>query len=90
MVTNAVKHAYPGNAGGDIDISLWEEAGTFFLRVADYGAGLPTGTSGDTSGGGLGLRLVQTLAEQLEGNCTVDTGGGTAVTVSIAVGKLSI
>ena len=90
LVTNAVKHAYPGNAGGDIDISLWEEAGTFFLRVADYGAGLPTGTSGDTSGGGLGLRLVQTLAEQLEGNCTVDTGGGTAVTVSIAVGKLSI
>lgn len=89
LVTNAVKHAYPDNVEGDVDVSMWEDAGSFHLRVADYGKGLPADASDNRSGGGLGLRLVSTLTEQLEGDLTLSKDGGTAVTIRVAMAKLS-
>lgn len=89
LVTNAVKHAYPYTVEGDVAISMWEDAGNFHLRVADYGQGLPADDPGDRSGGGLGLQLVRTLAVQLEGDFTLDKEGGTAVTIRVAMEELS-
>jgi len=76
LVTNAMKHAFVGLAPSDpriIRIEFVDEAGAHRLTVADNGAGLrdhsdsPNPTS-------LGLRIVEVLAEQLDGALTVTSG----------------
>jgi two-component sensor histidine kinase len=63
LVTNAFKHAYPGQIGGTIWVVLKYGAdGYLSLTVADAGAGPPTENEGPK---GLGSRLVRTLARQL-------------------------
>jgi PAS domain S-box-containing protein len=65
LVTNAFKHAYPGQVGGTIWVALKCGAGgNLSLTVADAGAGPPTENEGPK---GLGSRLVRTLARQLGG-----------------------
>jgi PAS domain S-box-containing protein len=63
LVTNAFKHAYPGQVGGTIWVVLTCGVDGFLsLTVADAGAGPPTENEGPK---GLGSRLVRTLARQL-------------------------
>ena len=66
LLSNAYKHAFAGGRNGHVDIYLAAEADGFCLRVCDDGAGLPAGFSLDTTVS-LGLRLVRSLARQLEG-----------------------
>lgn len=70
MVTNAYKHAFPSDSRGVIALSLSSTSNeTLMLQVKDDGIGLRT----DPSGGGIGLKLVRTLAAQLRGVLTVTT-----------------
>lgn len=63
LVTNAFKHAYPGQVGGIIWVALkCGSDGYLSLTVTDAGAGPPTENEGPQ---GLGSRLVRTLARQL-------------------------
>lgn len=66
LVSNCLKHAFPEGRKGRIYIRLRAESNGFRLTVRDNGAGFP-----DPAGGGrrksLGLRLVNILAEQIEG-----------------------
>ncbi len=73
LAGNALKHAFPGNVGGEITVGLdYDSAnGAIRLRVHDNGVGLPAGLDWRQSSS-LGLRLVQILAGQLHG--TVATG----------------
>jgi PAS domain S-box-containing protein len=67
VVSNALKHAFPGARGGTIHIILRREAGgECLLRVADDGAGIPAELDLATRGS-LGLRLIRTLTRQLDG-----------------------
>jgi two-component sensor histidine kinase len=66
LVSNSLKHAFPGGRKGTIGIHLRSEAGSFQLTMRDNGVGF------SRSGGGgrkrsLGLRLVDILAEQIGG-----------------------
>ena len=63
LVTNALKYAYPA-AGGPIWVALSRSGDNLILSVKDEGAGLPEGFDARRSKG-LGMRIVQTLAEQL-------------------------
>jgi PAS domain S-box-containing protein len=67
LVSNALKHAFPGNRQGEIRIEFHGgEDGRITLRVADNGVGLPPGldcTRAET----LGLQLVNMLVRQLRG-----------------------
>ncbi len=68
LLSNAHKHAFAGGRSGHVSIRLAAEAGgRYCLRVRDDGAGLPPGFSLDTTAS-LGLRLVRSLARQLEGS----------------------
>ena len=83
LVTNAYKHAFPGDVAGEITVSLRHtpENG-LTLRIADNGIGLYQ-TGSDV---GLGLNLIRTLATQLHGALTFATpaeGAGTAITLTI-------
>jgi two-component sensor histidine kinase len=72
LVTNAIKHAFSDRPAGTIAVTLRQlSAGMAELSVADDGAALPP----DAATGrkqGLGLMLVQQLANQLGGKLKVD------------------
>ena len=80
LMTNSLKHAFPGGRGGEVRMTLRTGSdGVTRLCVSDTGVGLPE-DSAAKGGGSLGLQLVGDLARQLQG--TLDVGPGTAFTVS--------
>lgn len=68
LVSNAFKHAFPGERKGEVRISLREsEPGHLELAIQDDGIGSPHGLGGRNAKS-LGLRIVTILAAQLEGS----------------------
>lgn len=70
LLSNALKYAFQQGQKGLITIGLREDKNKVFLRVEDNGKGLPEGfyaTATET----LGLQLVSTLVEQLDGTMGV-------------------
>ncbi len=78
LVTNSLKYAFRGNGEGKVTVSLEQEGPeTYRLVVSDNGAGLPAGVDFHNTST-LGMQLVQSLAEQLNGSVTLDSSRGTA------------
>ncbi len=85
LVTNAVKHAFPDGRQGTINITLKTSAGQARLEVCDDGIGLPAGFESEASSG-LGLKLVQGLAGQIDGRFRMERGTqGTRAIVEFAM-----
>lgn len=64
LVTNALKHAFPGDRSGSIDLSLKKRRDGLELRVVDDGIGIVDASR--SRGTGLGTRLVDTFTTQLK------------------------
>jgi len=78
LITNALKHAFPQGRSGTIRVELARVEGERLrLGVADDGVGLP-GEFSLQNTKSLGLRLVATLANQLDAELTVGAAGGGA------------
>lgn len=76
LVSNSLKHAFPGKNKGEIKISLKQKSGNQYrLKVTDNGVGLPEDIDLKKIGS-LGLRLVMILAEQLGGDLQIENKGG--------------
>ena len=81
LVSNSLKHAFPGGAAGRIVISLKaDDEETFVLVVGDNGIGLPADVEPQNPSS-LGLRLVYTLAQQLRGRVDLSRENGTSFTI---------
>ena len=78
LVANALKHAFPNNSGGEVEVGVKIDPANkvVCLRVRDNGIGLPTGLDWSQSHG-LGLQLVKILAGQLGGTVETATSPGT-------------
>jgi two-component sensor histidine kinase len=76
LITNALKYAWKNGEKGVISINLFEEAGKVNLEVFDDGVGLPLDYS-QIKTETLGLQLVETLIEQLDGEIKVENENGT-------------
>lgn len=76
LVSNALKYAYPGDQKGQIVIEVSEENNRLKLGVADFGVGLPKDFKIENTES-LGLSLVHTLVDQLDGELILKTLGGT-------------
>jgi PAS domain S-box-containing protein len=76
LVSNALKHAFPEGAPGTITLRLQAEGKNAVLIVADNGIGFPAGLD-FTDTQSLGMQLVVTLVEQLEGTVELIRGVGT-------------
>jgi PAS domain S-box-containing protein len=77
LLSNALKHAFPGGRPGAVAITLRQAPpGTCVLTVRDTGVGLPEGLDIRQTDS-LGLQLVSLLITQLEGTLTLERGGGT-------------
>jgi PAS domain S-box-containing protein len=67
LVSNCVKHAFPGKRAGTIRVELVKSAhGKLALTVADDGVGLPADFNGQGAPT-LGMRIVSALGAQLAG-----------------------
>ncbi len=66
LVSNSLKYAFPDGRTGIIHIDMALDNGAYRLTVGDNGIGLSQGTNYRNTGS-LGLQLVDTLVDQLEG-----------------------
>jgi two-component sensor histidine kinase len=84
LISNALKHAFPDGRDGEIRLEFHQvETGRFVLTVHDDGVGFapdPVLTKPST----LGLQLVNTLVDQLEGTIAYDHSDGTTIRVVFA------
>ena len=81
LVTNSLKHAFPGDLPGMVHVTLSSEAGVV-LVVQDDGIGCPTPKEGT------GARLTRLLAQQLDGTIVWEQREkGCLVRVSFALPK---
>ncbi|WP_408903006.1 sensor histidine kinase [Methylobacterium radiotolerans] len=82
-LTNALKYAFPEGRTGMVGVVFRRRGGEFMLQVKDDGVGFDPDRPPRT--GGLGRRLVQSMAQQLDGCLAIepDEGApGTLVTVT--------
>ncbi len=78
LITNSLKHAFPGERKGKILIVLKKNETGFRLEVADDGIGMTiTDSKPVTSSTSFGLELVESLAQKLNGQLVFSNGQGT-------------
>ncbi|MDD2336552.1 MAG: PAS domain S-box protein, partial [Geobacteraceae bacterium] len=81
LVSNSLKHAFPGNRRGSISIrGTLDEEGCVCLTVTDTGIGLPPGFDVATSES-LGLQIVSLLTKQLHGLLEIQGDHGMVVCI---------
>ena len=81
LVSNALKHAFPGGRSGTVNVSVRAPENRCCVQVSDNGVGVPPGFDYRQCHT-LGMQLVSTLTEQL--NATLEFSGGAGVTVQVS------
>jgi PAS domain S-box-containing protein len=86
LVTNALKHGFPGGRSGSISVALETRGKTVRISVSDDGVGLGEGFAIDSSKG-VGLMLVRLLVQQVQGSVEPmcrgpGKPGGTSIAIS--------
>jgi PAS domain S-box-containing protein len=87
LITNSLKYAFVDREEGEIYIELKEVSGKVELRIEDNGVGLP-GDYNILKSDTLGLQLVSTLTEQLDGQISVVSRRGTKYLITFEKAKL--
>jgi PAS domain S-box-containing protein len=82
LISNALKHAFPNGRNGVISISGGEEGDLITLVVRDNGIGIPAGLDWKNTTS-LGMRLVTSLIDQVDGTIVLDRNLGTTFTLTI-------
>ena len=89
LVSNSFKYAFQGRDKGEIRIILRREEysnTSFILIISDNGIGIPEDLDIENLDS-LGLQLVTTLVEQLDGELELKRNGGTEFVIRITVGE---
>jgi PAS domain S-box-containing protein len=76
LISNSLKYAFPNKMKGEIIISLKSVEDTYHLCICDNGIGLPEDINFSNIKT-LGLLLVNSLTEQIDGEITIKRGHGT-------------
>jgi two-component sensor histidine kinase len=86
LISNALKHGFPNNAGGEIKLTLRSgPQGNCSLCVEDNGIGISADLDVNTRKS-LGLRLVRSLTQQIRGSFElVKVEQGTAACIQFTV-----
>ena len=84
LITNSLKHAFPGDRTGEIFVELSLSTDSMMrLVVGDNGVGMPASPERRRPGS-LGLQIVDTLVKQIDGTVEVDTTNGVVYTITFA------
>ena len=86
LITNAIKYAFVNRSEGEILIGLKENQGIIELKIEDNGVGLPSNFEIFKSNS-LGLQLVSTLVEQLDGEINILNEKGTKYLITFEKDK---
>ena len=94
LVSNSLKHAFQGRDKGEIRIKLRREEGeykrkairsaSFILTVSDNGVGIPENLDIEDLDS-LGIQLITTLVDQLDGELELKRNNGTEFTIRFTV-----
>lgn len=76
LLSNALKYAFKDGRHGKIEVTLRESKGNITISIADNGPGLPENVDFRNTES-LGLQLVVTLVEQINGKIRLDNKKGT-------------
>jgi len=77
LVTNSIKHAFPGGKKGEVSILFGQrDEGRYHLEISDDGVGMATNPDAKETSS-LGLQLVRLLVDQLSGEMRIEGGSGT-------------
>lgn len=80
-VTNSIKYAFPQRDGGSIHILLKHPEGNdILLEITDDGVGVKPGFDIKQTHS-MGMQLIDTLNEQLEGKMTIENKGGLGISI---------
>jgi two-component sensor histidine kinase len=80
LVTNSLKHAFPEKRKGEIRVSLKILNNKYVLVVSDDGVGLPNELDFKNTNT-LGLQLVNSLVNQVDGEIELDKSHGAEFTI---------
>ncbi len=96
LISNSLKHAFNGRDNGEIQIKLRREEGeckkednmdtSFTLTVSDNGVGIPENIDIEDLDS-LGIQLITTLADQLDGKLELKRNNGTEFIIRFTVSK---
>jgi two-component sensor histidine kinase len=82
LISNSLKHACPGGRKGEISIAINRENNSLSILFRDTGVGIPQDLDWQNAKS-LGLRLVVSLVEQLQGTIELDRTAGTAFKIVV-------
>ncbi len=80
LISNSLKYAFPEGRKGEISISMRKTGPDITVVFRDTGIGLPADLDWQNTPS-LGLRLVTTLVDQMNGTIELDGSGGTKFTM---------
>lgn len=75
LLTNSFKHAFNGKTSGEIEIKFMIKEEKYFLSVKDNGVGFKNITTNNSNS--LGLKLIDTLSDQINADLSVKHEEGT-------------
>jgi PAS domain S-box-containing protein len=82
LIANSLKYAFPDNNSGEINIHFHSlQNGHYSLQISDNGVGLPPDIDYRHTKS-LGLQLVNTLVQQINGMIELDSNQGTAYRIT--------
>ena len=84
LIFNSLKHGFIDRSNGRIEIELIKNADHLIIRIEDDGIGFPTDFTLDKVTT-LGLRIVQNLIEQLNGELEIKTEAGVKTKIKIPI-----
>ncbi len=87
LVSNSIKHGFPLNTTGKIEVRLSDSDAETVLEVRDNGKGMDPAafqSAGTGNNRSLGLKLVDALVSQLKGSIDLSCGHGVRWTIRIS------
>ncbi|MBI5207155.1 MAG: HAMP domain-containing protein [Candidatus Firestonebacteria bacterium] len=84
LISNCLKHAFPNRKSGKVKLSIYNDNETYTIIVSDDGIGLPENFDYRKTES-LGIKLVASLINQLNGTLTLDKNMGTTFKIMFQV-----
>jgi len=84
MISNSLKHAFPGGRKGTITIDFKKGVDNYILNYSDDGIGIPEGITFERKES-LGMQLIKGLTKQIDGSIVLDRTAGTKYTITFPV-----